>query len=896
MDIDYPDLIKRKTAMIRKTKDILNIIGEPQEITQTSKKSKNNDGVLLSTPNYLAIGCDLTLLDELSELLRSLFNEPDSLFAFTAEVSITYMPKDAADNLIAWASQFTQSRFVLLEQIVPSGPDHPFAKTMLKHFNKLNTPLNSVLTYQKVSDQKERYKSRGWKHVQAGDLFQFWEKNISNDEKKFLDSVEAFDEWEEFILFCQHYVILYASTSNTPSRLLNPDVQVFPESKEKSSTYHLSTTRSAPSNKKFAAGCVFNDNTLLQNGGFTTKRTNNNVLLSLNEAQKFVFTKDPFQERMCHSLSKVGDNDFILTGGRLAPSAPLSDCWRFQNETWSQIQDLPEPRSRHVSFTSAKGELYIFGGASDSAPAWLKLNSASGWSHVVPTGVTIPNLASPTVAFDEASGRGWIFGGMTSSYSVSSQVFSFKVKEDGLYCEEVTSKLSEDAVVSLSRYGARALFIDEKTVLIAGGVSQLCLVPIDETFVVLDTDTLKLERIAMSSQLNDEHSLPLLSGFNMDLLGNDIVLYGGGAICFSFGAYWNDVTTLSLSKESNAHKLFTISKQPVVLEKPETIKPSKEKPKMTKKFKIQKIQRIPVDSLKSHDDFMKEIYANNVPVVLEKGSLGASTTKWKDPEYLIETVGGDRKIIAHVSEAQNLNFLAKNFKYETMDFASFIRSVYTPDKSVKPAKNLYLRSLSSDKPTAKPAIFRHDFESLAPDFELPEALRKLEETHFSSPFRISSPSTAIWLHYDVTANILCQVVGRKRVRLYPPSDVSNLSFPPGASTSLIDNIFEFPDSSLPGRCRPMETILEPGDVIFIPATWLHATLPLDVSVSLNFFWKDLAPEVYGHGKDIYGNKDIEAYETGRKVIQKLQTTFEGVPDEVKKFYLARLADELKQIA
>lgn len=888
VDIDFPELIKKKATMIKKTKEILSIIGEPQPIEKTTQKSKNNEGVLLSTPHYLAIGCDLTLLDELKQLLSSLFAEKDTLFAFTAEVSITYMPREAADNLIAWASQFTQSRFVLLEQIVPSGPDHPFAKTMLKHFNKLNTPLNSVLTYQTVADQKDRFQSRGWSHVQASDLYQFWEQSITNDEKIFLDSVETFDEWEEFILFCQHYVILYASTSETPSSLLNTQVTAFPQVEKSPESYVLSTVHSAPSNKTFAAGCVYDDNTVIQIGGLTTKRTNNSVLLSRDEAHEFKLEKEPFKERMCHAVCRVAENDFILTGGRLAPSAPLADAWRLQNNVWSKIQDMPEPRCRHVSFATEKGELHVFGGSFSAVSPWIKLDSEKGWIHLKQSGASLPNLMSPSLAFDKTTSQGWIFGGMASDYSINSKVYHFEIKNDMVQCSDITMNLADNAVVSLARYGAQAMHIENNQVLLAGGVSQVSLIPNSESFVIFNTKTFTTKSVDVTSQIKPEVSLPLLSGFSLDRVGTDIVTYGGGAICFSFGAYRNNITVLSRSDKSPV--VHTISKAQVVLEKPQTVKPTKTFRPTTKKIKVKKVPRISVDTLKSHDDFLKEIYAKGQPVVFEKNTLGTCTTRWKDSEYLINAVGGDRKIVAHVSEALNLNFLAKNFKYDTMDFETFVNNVFHPSEH---SKNLYLRSLSSDKPMGKPAIFRHDFAALAADFVLPSALQPIENTHFSSPFRISSPNTAIWLHYDVTANILCQAVGRKRVRLYPPSDVVHLSFPAGASTSLIDNIFDFPQSELPGRVHPFETVLEPGDVVFIPAAWLHATLPLDASISINFFWKDLDQQVYGHGKDIYGNKDIEAYENGRKAVQKIGQAFEGIPEEMRKFYLLRLADELR---
>ena len=46
----------------------------------------------------------------------------------------------------------------VLEQIIPAGPGHPFAKTMLDHFAK-SAPLQSVLKYQTLADQKQRFEA-----------------------------------------------------------------------------------------------------------------------------------------------------------------------------------------------------------------------------------------------------------------------------------------------------------------------------------------------------------------------------------------------------------------------------------------------------------------------------------------------------------------------------------------------------------------------------------------------------------------------------------------------------------------------------------------------------------------------------------------------------------------
>ncbi len=146
------------------------------------------------------------------------------------------------------------------------------------------------------------------------------------------------------------------------------------------------------------------------------------------------------------------------------------------------------------------------------------------------------------------------------------------------------------------------------------------------------------------------------------------------------------------------------------------------------------------------------------------------------------------------------------------------------------------------------------------------------------------------------ANVLCQIRGTKRVLLYPPSDVLCLDIPPGASSSNLD-VFDADPTKHPllQMAHPQEALLQPGDVLFIPPLWLHTACPTDsISISVNIFFRNLKSG-YAAGKDVYGNRDLQAYEKGRKDIEKIARSFHGLPSQIRKFYLERLGEELKQM-
>lgn len=148
------------------------------------------------------------------------------------------------------------------------------------------------------------------------------------------------------------------------------------------------------------------------------------------------------------------------------------------------------------------------------------------------------------------------------------------------------------------------------------------------------------------------------------------------------------------------------------------------------------------------------------------------------------------------------------------------------------------------------------------------------------------------------ANVLCQIRGSKRVILYPPSDVPYFNIAPGESSSSI-NVFDEDAATLyPSlmHAHPQEAILKPGDILYIPPVWLHTALPIgNHSISINVFFRNLKTG-YSAGKDVYGNRDLQAYEYGRKAIEKISKAFEGVSPQIARFYLERLAGELTQKA
>lgn len=88
-----------KRQMILQTPKMKDLLTNP--ITPTE------NGLLLDSDEYTALGCDLRNLKRFERLLKSVIDIEQCLVLCVAEVSITYMSVDDSDALISWTSRLS---------------------------------------------------------------------------------------------------------------------------------------------------------------------------------------------------------------------------------------------------------------------------------------------------------------------------------------------------------------------------------------------------------------------------------------------------------------------------------------------------------------------------------------------------------------------------------------------------------------------------------------------------------------------------------------------------------------------------------------------------------------------------------------------------------------------
>ncbi|KAG5953471.1 hypothetical protein E4U53_005463 [Claviceps sorghi] len=908
VDIDYPELMRKKRSIVQETPQLREILGEDFIINESDE-----DHVMIRSKVYCQIGCDLRELDKIGIILDDLTSLSECPVLFVAEVSITYMDTHYADALIQWASKIGNAEFCLLEQLLPYGPDHPFARTMLSHFDKLKTPLKSVAQYSTLSKQVDRFTSRGFKEAKIWDLWQAWssEEFVSSAERTSLSEIEPFDEWEDFILFGRHYFILHASASpGCGNQFLQMRGGLV---RQLSNTRSFVVTKCVQGSKRrfgdaFAISTPTGGRLALNLFGLVPGgREESCDVYSLDEQNGIpsLPIKGPIS-RMCHTITDLGDYGILLVGGRNSPANALSDCWIFQKGSclqWKPTHTLPVPLFRHSIIRLRGTHLALLAGGktgpSNISEDFYVFHPSGGWLKCEKEGV-IPRptfggiLCNGLSAVSEDGVHsGMIAGGIDLQGRINQRVYQWHLDFNTSQplirfeiCDEET-----DPTKQLSLFGAKSIDFGPYT-LVCGGLGERQDSQ-GQTIIAIDMVLQDRYNVSELCRKSDGEVMPLMIGSSMLRVDDSIVVLGGGATCFSMGTYWHGgASTISIYNKpiewmkTWPSKLCSLQPQFIGSRK---FLGSNHRDLQRKGFNMAEASVMTVARIKLETpQQFREILQNAMPVVIEKADFGDCAKKWT-ASYIIERVGHDTQVVIHECQADsgNMDFNAKNFCYVTQSFEDVIRRA-------EAGHRVYLRALSRGQPTDRPANLKDDFPGLASDFHLPKEMESIQDSLFSSVLRVSG-RVNMWLHYDVMANMYAQVVGSKRMVLFPPSDVQSLAFAPGASSSSLDVFSELSSLRMKGT-HPHEAILNPGDILYLPPLWLHAAETVTCpSIAVNVFFRNLNSG-YAAGRDVYGNRDLAAYEKGRLDVERIGKSFQKLPLETRRFYLIRLADELELAA
>ncbi|GKT79015.1 leucine carboxyl methyltransferase 2 [Colletotrichum tofieldiae] len=679
VDVDYPDLIEKKRQIVLETPELQGLLGA-WEVSQDSP-------IVLKSQKYCQVGCDLRQLTTLQTCLDTLFDMPNTEFLFVAEVSITYMDTEGADGVISWASALGHAEFCLLEQILPDGPEHPFAHTMLKHFNKLNTQLKSVHRYPTVASQKNRFESLGWPSTESWTLWETWSDDLfmTAAERRALDAVEAFDEWEEFALFASHYFVMLASTphpevnGHVSRPLAELDVQSY-QIPANTSVYEASR-----GHRRFGAamlvenpdGQAFISHNFGQ--GPNGRTSSEDVYRISSQPVTSGSSRKGPPGRVCHTLTDLGSAGALLAGGRASPSTAFKDCWLFKKvfNTWERVQDLPTPLFRHsVTRLSSSSLALLAGGRTNhvqTSAEYLLFDPTKGWIKCR-TQSAPPSLYGATFVCTGSSGprtfEGFLAGGNLEDGIVNQVVYTWKLELsesevrpsqglNGFMCAPAyvhkqhslsfVQQTPQDgrAPSILSRFGSIAVQSNGYTLLFGGVIKDVQL-PSAYDILVLKAEEGHVEVIARLDGTDGSSVVrPFMVGSSVVPYGHgSFAIVGGGATCFSMGTYW---AAGSHSFHFDASRLSARSDTVPPPSQPEPVKyletveiTASDKENAVESLDPAEKQAIPRVEVETAEQFQKILEAGK-PVIIVGSDIGPCKSAWS-AEYLVNSVGPECKV------------------------------------------------------------------------------------------------------------------------------------------------------------------------------------------------------------------------------------------------------------
>lgn len=673
---------------------------------------------------------------------------------------------------------------------------------MIQHFENLHTPLRSILRYPSLAHQAARFEQRGWTPVSVKSLWDIWRDptSVSSERRRAVDAAEPFDEWEEFILFACHYFLLVASTSTTGSKdtpnplnfLYNDSPKSGRPSPQITHSYRTIDLRypdldAAPYRRRFGTTYISCSQTIAFTGGLDTqKRTNGTDVFYVGQALPAkegdsgsgnfgclnIRLTDCMEARMCHTVTKLGASQVLLAGGRASPDRPLADCWLFE-EHWSKVQDLPIPLYRHcavpvrLSTTVADDSgVVVLGGKTSSnivSDRYYVWKRSDGWEQLQlhtrgpkPT----PSFGGSAVRTD--IGAGVLFGGITENGVLQPDFWKWTVHH---HCGRIYLDFTKVELIGspnpdlYARVGAQLIESDHHFILV-GGIGNSIYDARDEMIELEKQEPLNEGQAWHLTSLETDKSAPrsLLVGHSACAFGSVVFILGGGAVCFSFGAFWNSKpATFSVTANDELYNLRLIANESQIyvnggnadhqtfgildsvhgsLSTSQVSSPSFSGRKGLNTSDPQDVFVAPTSKA------LIESVRSGRPAILRRGLSGFSEEDWSSTA-LKDKIGGEREVLVHQCNGKQMDFLQKNFIYKRMKFEDFMDEILQGSPQ-------YLRSLSKDRPSVEAANIARDFPSLAPNFTLPEELSFIGEKMHSSILRVSG-MVNMWLHYDVSS-------------------------------------------------------------------------------------------------------------------------------------------------
>ena len=385
-EVDFPDLIDRKAAMIDQIKHFQSQLREKGYSMSIAKgavegstggKDEGKSGLESAGPSgsYVLLGQDVRNLDAFEESLETKCGLLTTLpTVLLSECTLNYMKAKDVHAILNWIPATFHGRPPYLCSLSVASPTDSFlhlcvsdsvllfydyvrpfdgfGETMLREMKERGSPLRAIKDFPTCAEIESQYTRHCYASSRALTLADIYYGHLSEDQINGVEERELFDEFEDWHATLSHYSFSWAIASGDGAmakmkavlphkRLSVPRGELGP-AQHRIRVRRLGGTRSLPGRWGQGACVVGADKALYIFGGFgkglrSQERLNDTAIFDLETlsapVRHFVPSgMDPavqkLLKRMYHSAAPVEGGGMICFGGRSGPNKGYNDVIR----------------------------------------------------------------------------------------------------------------------------------------------------------------------------------------------------------------------------------------------------------------------------------------------------------------------------------------------------------------------------------------------------------------------------------------------------------------------------------------------------------------------------------------------------------------------------------------